>query len=85
MSHQRPSPEALEKYAAGFNRSLTLRHFGATLSFPSQTLVRVTVPIKAEHRGGMGSDAVNGGIIAAIFDLVIGWSAAVGALVLALL
>ena len=29
-------------------------------------------PIRAEHRGGLGTEAVNGAVIAGIFDLVIG-------------
>ena len=76
MSRPAPSPDALQRYASGFNKSLTLRHFGAEVDFPSPSLVRVTLPVKPDHRGGMGSEAVNGGVIAAMFDLVIGCSAA---------
>lgn len=73
----RPTPEQLAAYAAGFNASATLRHFGATVSFPSPERVRATIdPVKPEQLGGMGTSVVNGGVLAALFDLVIGCSAA---------
>ena len=76
MSRPTPSPESLQRYADGFNKSLTLRYFGAVVDFPSPTRIRVTLPIRPEHRGGKGSSAVNGGVIAAMVDLTIGSSAA---------
>jgi uncharacterized protein (TIGR00369 family) len=74
----RPAPtiEALNRYAEDFNQSLTLRFFGARIEFPSVDRVRIVVPVRPEHRGGMGTDAVNGGILAAIFDLALGCAAA---------
>ena len=72
----RPSPEQLARYAAGFSASLTLRHFGAVLDYPDADTCRVTMPVRSEHLGGLGSDAVNGGILAAIFDLAIGCTGA---------
>lgn len=74
--HPRPTPEQLERYAEEFNRSASLRHFGVQISFPSADRVRVELDVKPEHLGGLGTDAVNGGILAAIFDLVIGSSPA---------
>jgi uncharacterized protein (TIGR00369 family) len=69
----RPTQEQLDRYAQQFNQSQTLRFFGAHISFPEGQKVVVTIPeLRPEHRGGLGSSAVNGGIIAAIFDLVIG-------------
>jgi acyl-coenzyme A thioesterase PaaI-like protein len=68
-----PAPEALVRYADEFNRSRILRFFGVKVSFPSQDRVEVRLDeIRPEHRGGLGSSAVNGGIIAALFDLAIG-------------
>ena len=68
-----PSREALERYAHGFNTSHMLEGMAARLSFPDpadRVLVRVEVlPI---HRGGLGTTAVNGGVLAAMFDFVIG-------------
>ena len=73
-----PTRETLAIYAAGFNASETLRHFGAVIEFPTIERVRASIdPIKPAHRGGLGSDAaVNGGVLAAMFDLVLGCSAA---------
>ncbi|MBJ6760916.1 PaaI family thioesterase [Myxococcaceae bacterium JPH2] len=69
----RPSQAQLDRYAELFNQSATLNHFGATLSFPEGAKVVVTLPrIRPEHRGGLGGNAVNGGILAALFDLAIG-------------
>ena len=72
------SAEALAVYAAGFNGSATLQAFGVRIEFPAVDRVRAIIdPIKSEHRGGLGSDAaVNGGLLAAMFDLVLGCSAA---------
>lgn len=73
----RPTQEQLDRYAKQFNESLTLRHFGARISFPEGKKVVVAIPeIRPEHRGGLGTSAVNGGVIAAIFDLVLGSSPA---------
>ena len=73
----RPSAEKLARYAQLFNDSLSLRHFGARVSFPGGDTVEVLVdPVRPEQRGGMGTEAVNGGVLAAIFDLAIGCTAA---------
>jgi uncharacterized protein (TIGR00369 family) len=71
-----PTPEALDAYARGFNRSATLRFFGVELDFPDERTVRCRLDVRDDHRGGLGSDAINGGILAAIFDLAIGCTAA---------
>lgn len=71
-----PPADALERYADNFNRSATLRHFGLTLSFPEGRLVRATLPVRPDQRGGLGSEAVNGGVLAAMFDLVVGSTSA---------
>jgi uncharacterized protein (TIGR00369 family) len=76
-SSARPTLEQLARYADGFNNSLTLKHFGARLSFPTVDRVRVQIdPIQPAHRGGLGSSAVNGGVLAAMFDLALGCTAA---------
>ncbi len=68
-----PSTEALARYAEEFNQSASMRHFGLRLSFPEGTRARVSLdPVKREHLGGLGTDAVNGGVLAAMFDLAIG-------------
>ncbi len=69
----KPTPDALARYASEFNESRTLKNFGLRLGFPDAATCEVVLdPIREEQRGGLGSDAVNGGVLAAIFDLVIG-------------
>ncbi len=69
----RPTQEQLDRYAEQFNRSQTLRYLGVRVSFPEGRKVVVSLPeVRPEHRGGLGTTAINGGIIAALFDLVIG-------------
>lgn len=70
----RPSQEQLDRYAALFNQSPPMRYLGVRVSFPEGRKVVVSLPeVRPEHRGGLGSaSAINGGIIAAIFDLVLG-------------
>lgn len=69
----RPSEEQLALYAEHFNKSLTLQHFGVTVSFPSREMVLIRLDsIRPHHRGGLGTDAINGGVLAALFDLAIG-------------
>ncbi|HEX8701163.1 MAG TPA: PaaI family thioesterase [Myxococcaceae bacterium] len=73
----RPSQEQLDRFAAAFNQSKSLTFLGVRLSFSEGRKVVVTLPeIRTEHRGGLGTSAVNGAIIAGIFDLVIGCTAA---------
>ena len=69
----RPTQAQLDRYAEQFNQSQTMRFFGARLSFPQGEKVVITLPeIRPEHRGGLGTAAVNGGIISALFDYAIG-------------
>ncbi len=74
QASSRPTSEQLQAFAEGFNASAMLRHFGIELSFnEAQDRVRAKVVVRHEHVGGLGSDqAVNGGILAALFDLVLG-------------
>jgi acyl-coenzyme A thioesterase PaaI-like protein len=68
----------LERYAHAFNSSELLKGLNARLSFSDacdRVLFRVD-PILPTHRGGMGTAAVNGGVLAGAFDFVIGITAA---------
>lgn len=68
-----PTAEQLARYAELFNRSKTMEHFGVKIRFPDlKTVEAVLDPIRPEQRGGLGSDAVNGGVLAALFDLTVG-------------
>lgn len=69
----KPTLEQLAHYADAFNQSETLKHFGVKVSFPDTETVEVNLDqVQPSQRGGLGSDAVNGGVLSAIFDLVIG-------------
>lgn len=74
---QRPTAEQLARYAKLFNESLTLKYFGARVSFPDADRVEIRIDqIRPEQRGGLGTSAVNGGVLAALFDFAIGVTAA---------
>jgi len=69
----RPTPEQLAHYAREFSASVPLKSFGCRLHFPTSDRVVVEIdPLEPQHRGGLGTDAVNGGVLAAMFDLAIG-------------
>ncbi|HEX8825364.1 MAG TPA: PaaI family thioesterase [Archangium sp.] len=73
----RPTQEQLDLYAEHFTQSQTMRLLGARLSFPQGEKVVITLPeVRPEHRGGLGTSAINGGVIAALFDYAIGCTAA---------
>jgi acyl-coenzyme A thioesterase PaaI-like protein len=58
-----------------WNEHPGMRHMGARVDLSTPGEVRCILdPIRPEHRGGLQTDAVNGAVIAGIFDLVIGLS-----------
>jgi acyl-coenzyme A thioesterase PaaI-like protein len=69
-----PPAEALQELDRRWNEHPGIRRMGVKLdltSVPGQ--VRATVdPIELHHRGGMGTEAVNGPTIAAVLDLITG-------------
>ena len=68
-----PTLELLKSYAEHFNKSKTLQFFGVRVHFPSLERVEVHLDsVRPEQRGGLGTEAVNGGVLAALFDLAIG-------------
>jgi uncharacterized protein (TIGR00369 family) len=68
-----PTLESLKALAEMWNGSASMKHFGARLDFTRVDRVRAVIdPILAVHRGGLGTDAVNGVVLAGLFDLVIG-------------
>jgi uncharacterized protein (TIGR00369 family) len=69
----RPDPSLLARYAERFTQSRSLQYFGLKVRFPTPDRVEVALDeVRPEFRGGLGSEAVNGGVLAAMFDLVIG-------------
>lgn len=64
---------ARRKFEKQWNTSEQLQRFGCTLELSSEDLVKVHIdPIQKYHRGGMGTQALHGGILASLFDLSIG-------------
>jgi uncharacterized protein (TIGR00369 family) len=65
--------ESLQALAKAWNDSPPMRQLGARLEFERVDRVRAVIdPVMPYHRGGMGTDAVNGPVLAGLFDLVIG-------------
>ena len=69
------SSSEIQAFEVEWNKHPGMRHMGARLDLSAPGLVRTIVdPIRPEHRGGLGTEAVNGAVIAGLFDLVIGLS-----------
>jgi uncharacterized protein (TIGR00369 family) len=65
--------EALRALAQGWNESPPMQRLGARLDFDRVDRVRAVLdPVAPYHRGGMGTDAVNGVVLAGLSDLAIG-------------
>lgn len=68
-----PTVESLRALGDMWNASPPMKHFGARLEFERVDRVRAVIdPVTLVHRGGLGTDAVNGVVLAGLFDLVIG-------------
>lgn len=68
-----PTLESLRALGEMWNASPSMKHFGAKLAFERVDRVRAVIdPVEVVHRGGLGTDAVNGVVLAGLFDLVIG-------------
>jgi len=56
-----------------FNRSVQLQHLGARIDLGIPTTPKAYIDeLKDIHGGGIGSEAVNGGVIASLADLSLG-------------
>lgn len=68
-----PTVESLNALGAMWNASPSMKHFGARLDFTRIDRVRAVIdPVLDIHRGGLGTSAVNGVVLAGLFDLVVG-------------
>lgn len=75
------SDEVRAELNARWNAHLGVQRIGVTLNIVSRDELRGVVdPIAPHHRGGMGTRAVNGPTISAVFDLIIGLTAYLQAL-----
>lgn len=65
--------ESLRALALVWNGSEPLQRLGARLEFERVDRVRAVLdPVQSFHRGGIGTSAVNGAVLAGLFDLAIG-------------
>lgn len=65
--------ESLQELAAVWNGSEHLQRLGVRLDFERVDRVRAVLdPVQSFHRGGIGTSAVNGAVLAGLFDLAIG-------------
>lgn len=62
-----------ESWARSFNDLAAMKHFGASLDLEDSHLVHVALPkLEDHHRGGLLTNAVNGAVIAGLFDCALG-------------
>lgn len=68
-----PTPEQLARYADEFNKSASLKAFGIRVELAEDKVTAYIDEVQPWHLGGMGEEAaVNGGVLSAMFDLVLG-------------
>lgn len=69
-----PPPTAAELTALAelWNRSEVLRHQGMRVTFQPDRVVVELPEVRPEHLGGLGTSAVNGMVLAGLFDLAVG-------------
>lgn len=74
MTNQNPPPsESLDSVVTRWNAHPGLTSLGAQVAIGKDGEVRAWIDkLEPRHRGGLGTEAVNGAVIAGLFDLVIG-------------
>jgi acyl-coenzyme A thioesterase PaaI-like protein len=72
MAAARPTPEELDAVARLWNESQILRHLGLRIRFEPSKVVVELPEVRPEHLGGLGTTAVNGLVLAGMFDLALG-------------
>ncbi|MGE3726077.1 MAG: PaaI family thioesterase [Candidatus Sericytochromatia bacterium] len=67
------SAEECQEMARLWNANPVLQMMGVKIDLSSPDAIRARIdPLLPQHRGGLGSDAVNGAVISGLFDLMIG-------------
>jgi uncharacterized protein (TIGR00369 family) len=67
------SPEERDRLLGLWNDHPAMKHLSARVELTDTGQVRAIVdPVEDFHRGGLGTDALNGAAIAGLFDMVIG-------------
>lgn len=65
--------EARARWQAGFNALPAMRHGSAAIDLADPRVVHTGLErIEEHHRGGMGTGAINGAVIAGLFDCALG-------------
>ncbi len=65
--------EHLRRLESEWNAHPGMQHLGARLDLTDPRAVRAVIdPLQPHHRGGLGTDAVNGAVIAGVVDVVVG-------------
>lgn len=65
--------EERKKIEYNWNNHITVKSLGVTIDLSNDDFIKITLDNpKAVHKGGVGTDAINGGILSALFDLSIG-------------
>ncbi len=76
MTREALTQAELDAFATAWSDNAVLRYLGIRMSFPGGTQAVVDLPSVLPHqRGGKGTDAVNGGVLAMIFDFALGATA----------
>ena len=71
--HAVMSAEDRLSFAERFNGSSPIEWFGIRIDTSDEVLTRVILPeTEKHHRGGLGTSAVNGAVIAGMFDCAVG-------------
>lgn len=75
-THAQPIPldaDARSQWVAQFNLIPAVTHFGAVVDLSDSTIVRVRLAaVREEHLGGLRLRAVNGAVLAGLFDCAMG-------------
>ncbi len=67
------TPEEAQQMQDLWNANPVLRMMGVQLDLSDPQCVQALIdPVLPQHRGGLGTQAVNGAVISGIFDLIIG-------------
>lgn len=67
------SPEERKRIEDEWNGHEAIRYLGARVDLSDPAAIRLLVdPVQPHHRGGLGTNAVNGVAMAGLFDLAIG-------------
>lgn len=67
------APEQRAALTQRWNQFVPLQHLGARADFADPEAVRLVIdPVEEFHRGGLGTSAVNGAVIASLCDAAVG-------------